>query len=74
MKKWAIGDKVRLSEIGKDRYADEPYNPHSATGTIFDTEYDEPEGQCYRVNWSTKHTNCYYVDDLKKAYPMEENE
>lgn len=74
MERLAIGTRVRLSEVGMDRYLDSQYNPHDEVGKVFDNDNDFENGMCYRVKWSGGETNCYYRSDLKVLPKLEENE
>jgi hypothetical protein len=63
-----IGARVRMSEEGKEEYADYDNNPHNLTGFIIQY-YDEggpyEEGDyCYMVRWENGCTNEYRHCDL----------
>lgn len=76
MKKLPLGTRARLSDVGRDRYHNDKYNPHDQVGTVYQNDYngDDADGMCYRVEWSNGETNCYYRSDLKVLPKLEENE
>ncbi len=64
-----IGTRVRMSEEGKEEYADYGDNPHNMLGTISayfeeDQAAYEDGDYCYTVRWENGRTNEYRHLDL----------
>ena len=55
-----VGDKVRISEFGKNVYYDENYNPHNLKGVISRKSYS-----IIYVNWSIGRSNGYDQKELE---------
>lgn len=53
-----IGDVVRLSADGKQKWPHEPYNPHDAIGRVIGF-YNDGDGLDIRVKWNSDKTNAY---------------
>jgi hypothetical protein len=62
-----VGDLVRLSARGKEKYRDEPYNPHNEVGVV-EESHALIVYMAYEVRWSN-FGNIYREVDLELALP-----
>ena len=60
-----VGDQVKLSAIGRKKYADTPYNPHNGIGIVEDNIHFLQEGMPYDVRWLSGEMNIYRERDLE---------
>ena len=58
------GDKVILSESGKDRYMDAPFNPHNLYGVIVH-EFGPSALYRYEAEWENGFINHYRKGELE---------
>ena len=78
----SLNMRVRLSERGRDKWRDDPSNPHSVFGVVeslyledeilgereVDWEDNSDEGYFpYHVAWDNGHLNSYRYGDLEPA-------
>ena len=65
-----VGDQVKLSEMGRKKYKDTPYNPHNGIGIVKDNISSLIRGSVrYDVRWLSGEWNVYCKKDLELAYP-----
>jgi hypothetical protein len=65
-----VGDQVKLSAMGRGRYADTPYNPHNEIGIVEDNIHFPREGMSYNVRWPSGEVNIYRRRDLELVHPV----
>lgn len=65
-----VGDKVRLSEHGKQMWDDAPNNPHNGIGTVYEVRSPE-QVACgkypYKVEWSRATREVYNDGEIELA-------
>lgn len=59
-----VGDRVVMSQSGKERFHDEKWNPHAIIGTV--SMVWDRNGALYplHVTWDNKVINVYFPSDL----------
>lgn len=77
MLKLQIGDRVFISEYGKDTYPNESTNPRNTEGSVvqaYPSEEWTPYTFCIDVRWDNGELNCYRSVDLELINNIVENE
>lgn len=67
-----VGDLVRLSADGRDRYMDSSYNPHDEVGIVEENNvrgFASKKRMPYDVRWLSGGTNIYHEGDLMLVGP-----
>ena len=67
-----VGDEVRISGKGRERYKNAPSNPHHDVGTLIGN--DGGTAFSLYVKWSNGEQNSYCVGELELVNVIVENE
>lgn len=74
---FAVGDIVKMSEVGEVRYDNEEYNPHdmlgevvSVSGTIMPLGQESYQVSTLQVRWINGNVNSYSRFDLELYTPI----
>lgn len=59
-----VGDRVIMSDVGKERYEDQLSNPHNVEGVVTEVGDCEHFEWYLEVTWDNKSINDYRVVDL----------
>ncbi len=77
MAKIKVGDKVRMTQVAKDKYMDEEDNPHNGVGTVYKDARsgDDPTDMNdfyallldipYFVTWDNGKQNAYTDEEIE---------
>lgn len=61
VRKFKVGDTVKLSDKGLEDHEDDYENPHDGFGVVL--EVQERSAGAYKIRWDTGATNQWYVEE-----------